>query len=146
MVKHNQTIRRLLPTNCLSVFGHFVELALKGLRKKWCVLISKRLGYVKRKSTTAKPITPPGLILEIGLTFYNEINKIVQAHDIPAQMIINIDQTPLPFVLISNYTLVEKCTSRVSALGTSDYPQVTDTFGVTMLNEILISYIEGKSK
>ena len=31
MVKYTQTIRRLLPTNCLSVFDHFVGLALKGL-------------------------------------------------------------------------------------------------------------------
>ena len=33
MVKHTQTIRRQSPTNCLSVLDHFVELALKGLRK-----------------------------------------------------------------------------------------------------------------
>ena len=33
MVKHAQKIRRLLPTNCLSVFDHFVGLALKGLIK-----------------------------------------------------------------------------------------------------------------
>ena len=31
MVKHTQTIRRLLAMNCLSVFDHFVGLALKGL-------------------------------------------------------------------------------------------------------------------
>ena len=31
MVKHTQTICRLLPTNCLSVFDYFVRLALKGL-------------------------------------------------------------------------------------------------------------------
>ena len=31
MVKHTQTIRRLLPTICLTVFHHFVELALKAL-------------------------------------------------------------------------------------------------------------------
>ena len=31
MVKHTQTIRRLLPTNCVIVFGHFVGLGLKGL-------------------------------------------------------------------------------------------------------------------
>ena len=30
-VKHPQTIRRQQPTNCLSVFEHFVGLALKGL-------------------------------------------------------------------------------------------------------------------
>ena len=32
MVKQTQTIRQLLPTNCLSVFGYFVGLALKWLR------------------------------------------------------------------------------------------------------------------
>ena len=31
MVKHTQTIRRPLPTNCLNVFDHFVGLALKSL-------------------------------------------------------------------------------------------------------------------
>ena len=31
MVKHAQTIRRQKPTNCLSLFDHFVGLALKGL-------------------------------------------------------------------------------------------------------------------
>ena len=31
MVKHTQTICRLLLTNCLSAFNHFVGLALKGL-------------------------------------------------------------------------------------------------------------------
>ena len=34
MVKHTQTIRRLLPANCLSVFDHFVGLALKELKKQ----------------------------------------------------------------------------------------------------------------
>ena len=32
MVKHTQTIRGQKPTNCLSVFDHFVGLALKELK------------------------------------------------------------------------------------------------------------------
>ena len=32
MVKQTQTIRRLLPTNCLSVFDYFVGLAFKGFK------------------------------------------------------------------------------------------------------------------
>ena len=32
MVKHTETIHRLLPTNCFSVFDHFVGLALRGLK------------------------------------------------------------------------------------------------------------------
>ena len=31
MVKHTQTVNRQKTTNCLSVFDHFVGLALKGL-------------------------------------------------------------------------------------------------------------------
>ena len=31
MVKYTQTICRQQPTSCLSVFGHFVGLVLKGL-------------------------------------------------------------------------------------------------------------------
>ena len=31
MIKQTQIIRRQQPTNCLSVFDHFVGLALKGL-------------------------------------------------------------------------------------------------------------------
>ena len=38
MVKLTQTIRRLMPTNCLSVFDHFVELVLKELM---CEIILK---------------------------------------------------------------------------------------------------------
>ena len=34
MVKHIQTNRRLLPTNCLSVFNHFVGLMVIGLKDK----------------------------------------------------------------------------------------------------------------
>ena len=43
MVKHTQKIRRKKPTNCLSVFDHFVGLVLKGLRcsdKAWWVNIA----------------------------------------------------------------------------------------------------------
>ena len=32
MVKHTQTIRQQQPTNCLSVFDHFMGLALEGLK------------------------------------------------------------------------------------------------------------------
>ena len=37
MVKHTKTIRQQQPTNCLSVFDHYVELGYKGLRVvAWC--------------------------------------------------------------------------------------------------------------
>ena len=40
MVKHTQTIRRLLSTNSLSVFHYFMGLALEGLKLlSICILI-----------------------------------------------------------------------------------------------------------
>ena len=39
MVKYTQTIRRLLPTNCLSVFDHYVELAVKGLNMVFTIFM-----------------------------------------------------------------------------------------------------------
>ena len=44
MIKHTQTIRRLLSTNCLSGFDHFVKLALKRL----IVLCSPRSAQTNR--------------------------------------------------------------------------------------------------
>ena len=42
MVKHIQTIRRPLPTNCLTVFEHFVCLALKGLSVEYSINIRNK--------------------------------------------------------------------------------------------------------
>ena len=39
MVKHTQKIRRQKPTNCLSVFDHFVKLELKDLKQNLHELI-----------------------------------------------------------------------------------------------------------
>ena len=42
MFKHTQTIRRLLPTNCLSMFDHFVGLVLKGLKLLLLLAIARK--------------------------------------------------------------------------------------------------------
>ena len=47
MVKHTQTIRRQKPTNCLSVFDHFVGLALKGLKVQSPIQCSIRIDTVR---------------------------------------------------------------------------------------------------
>ena len=79
----------------------------------------------------------PDLKTEVGLTFYHSINEIVKSHNIPPEMIINIDQTPIPFVLISKYTLDKRDPSRISVPGTADYRPITGTFGITMAGDFL---------
>ena len=45
MVEHSQTIRRLLPTNCLNVCDHFVGLALKRLTGAIYILAFSSLSF-----------------------------------------------------------------------------------------------------
>ena len=74
----------------------------------WCQSIFKRLNFTRRKSATAKPLIAPGLIKEIGFSFHKEIHELVKWFNIPKELVINIDQTPLPFVLVSSYTIEKK--------------------------------------
>ena len=47
MVKHTQTIRRLLPTHYFIVFDHYVELAFKGLISKYFALQISFLNLIR---------------------------------------------------------------------------------------------------
>ena len=51
----------------------------------WCQSIFKRLNFVRRKSATAKPLIAPGLIKEIGFSFYKEIHNLVKWFNIPKE-------------------------------------------------------------
>ena len=66
------------------------------------------MGYVRRKKTTSKVQIPEAVQKEVELIFQRKIAKIVEAHQIPNCMILNLDQTPLKFVLSSNTTLAPR--------------------------------------
>ena len=116
----------------LAEYGGSIKLGWK-----WCTSVFKRMKWVNRKCTTSKPAIAPGLIREVGFSFYKEIAEAVQADNIPPELIINIDQTPLPFVLISKYTMNKKGESSVPIQGTGDYRQITGTFSITLSGNFL---------
>ena len=93
----------------------------------WCQSIFKRLNFVRRKSATAKPMITPGLIKEIGFSFYKDIHELVKWFNIPKELVINIDQTPLPFVLVSSYIMERKENQFVPIAKTTAYHQITGT-------------------
>ena len=79
----------------------------------WAQSIFKRIGFVKRKATTAAKVPiAPGFVKEIGMTFYQNIKRIVDTYDIPHDLIINLDQTPLPYCLVNQYTMAKKDLSK----------------------------------
>lgn len=98
----------------------------------WAQSLFKRIGYVKRKATTAKVPISPGFVKEIGFTFYQSLKTIVDTFDIPSDLTINLDQTPLPYCLISQYTMAKKGSKRVAIAGSADHRQITGTFSITL--------------
>ena len=114
----------------------------------WCQSIFKRLNFVRRKSTKAKPLIAPGLIKEIGFSFYKEIHELVKWLKIPKELVINIEQTPLPFTLVSSYIMEKKDNQCVSVAGTTDYRQITGTYGLSLSEDFLPKQLiyQGKTK
>ena len=70
MVKHTQTIRRLLSAKCLGVFDHFVGLTLKGL--KWCYTYYYMVNLLcagRRLNVNDMFRKHPGILLNVSRTF-----------------------------------------------------------------------------
>ena len=61
----------------------------------WAKSLFKRMGFVRRMKISSKVSIPEGARKEIELLFHHEIVSLIEEHDIPCSMIINIDQTPL---------------------------------------------------
>ena len=78
MVKHTQTIGRLLATNCLNLFNHFMGLALKGLNHDRnvpkCYVMRKKTQNKKQKTITKTKNTITWILAVIP-TSHNKINK-----------------------------------------------------------------------
>ena len=107
------------------------------LTTSWAHSIHQRLGFVHRKFTTCKQPVFPGFLKEVGFSFYHQIDKIVSWCSIPSELIINMDQTPLLFFLVSNYILAPKANKTVLIRNCSDYRQITGTFAISMTGGFL---------
>ena len=106
-------------------------------RSSWAKSLFRRMGFVKRAATTARPEIPAGARKEAELLFHHEIVSKVEKHKIPHSMIINIDQTPSKFAPVATCTLAEKNSKHISIFGSSDKKAITATFGITFTNKFL---------
>ena len=75
MVKHTQTIRGLLPTNCLSLFDHFVGFPLKRLTTP----VSGSLIRDTHKHMIFIPSHQPLFTSQLASWIYPEVKYILQS-------------------------------------------------------------------
>ena len=71
----------------------------------------------RRMATTCKIPVAPALLEEEKFTFQRNIEREVDSHNIPEELILNFDQTPLSYVCTTNATLEVQGTKSVSIVG-----------------------------
>ena len=106
------------------------------------------MNWTKRKGTTGKIEPSKQFLLEEKLTFQKKISGVTFEHDIPKELIINLDQTPLSYVSPGKYTFDVKGVKTVPIKGIDDKRQITATFAISMSGEFLPIQViyEGKTK
>ena len=116
------------------------------LGETWAKSLFHRMGFVLRRKTTAKMLTPEGALKEAELKFHHQIVNYVEKYQIPPSLIINFNQTPLKYVQISSNTMEKKGTKNVPIFGIDDKRSMTATFSITMENKFLPMQLIYKGK
>ena len=101
------------------------------LTKDWARGVIKSMNWTKRKGTTGKIEPSKQFLLEEKLTFQKKISGVIFEHDIPKELIINLDQTPLSYVIPGKYTFDVKGVKTVPIKGIDDKQQMTATFTIS---------------
>ena len=85
---------------------------------------------------------------EEKFSYQREISRIILNHDIPLDLVLNLDQTPLSYVSPGKCTFCLKRTTTVPIKGVNDKRQITATFTVSASGVFLpIQLIyQGKTK
>lgn len=116
----------------LAEFGGHID-----LNRHWAYSLYNRMGFVQRKSTTAKGKYSAETFIAEKRKFLNEVVLTVEQEEIPPELIINWDQTGIRFVSSSSWTMEEKGVKRVEVVGQSDKRQITAVLAGTIQGDLL---------
>ena len=112
--------------NALKEFGGSLDLT-----DHWARDVQKQLKSSKRKGTTGKVDPSPQFLAEEKFTFQRTISAAILEHDIPAPLVVNLDQISLSYVSPGKYTFSFKGAKNVPIKGVDDKRQITATFAVS---------------
>ena len=79
----------------------------------WVRSVYRRCGFSRRARTTTRPPVPRGLFEEWKLTFVSDINKTINEHKIPPELVLKADQTPCSYVSVGKMTMAARNSSSV---------------------------------
>ena len=106
------------------------------LTLNWSKSLLYRMNFVKRKGcSTAKPMVHDFEMVKVG--FLNDILAVVKMEDIPSELILNWDHTPINIVPGSQWTMAQKGAKRIEMIGLDDKHQITAVVCGTLSGDFL---------
>ena len=106
------------------------------LTKGWAKYLLKRMGFVKRKSTSKSKVTVENFE-DLKEDFLLVIKQVIAMDEIPADLVINFDQTGLNYVPVSDWTMEAEGAKRVEIAGKNDKRQLTAVLAGSMTGNFL---------
>ena len=104
----------------------------------WARGVLKSMDWVKRKGTTEKVKPSPQFFLaEEKFASQIVISTVVYNHDIPADPVIKLDQTPLSYVCPGKYTFNSNGAKNVPIKDLDGKRLITATFAISATGEFL---------
>lgn len=101
----------------------------------WARGVQTSLEWTKRKAITAKLEPPAQFLAEEKFTFQRNISCVVHEHDVPPELVFNLDQTPLSNVSPGKYTFDFQGAKNVPIKRVDDKRQINATFCVNSVGE-----------
>ena len=107
------------------------------LTKSWAKFLIQRMGFVKRwASSTGKVSAENFKFLKEQFLF--DVKTITEMEDIPADLVLNWDQTGIHYVPLSSYAMEKEGSKRVEIARIEDKRQITAVFSATMSGTFLL--------
>ena len=105
-------------------FGKYMEFKVT---RSWARSLYQRMKFSCHAVTTSRPVITRSLWVEVRSQFLYEITDKVLKHNIPDELIINVDQTLSKFVVTDIITMAAKEEKHISDAGATDKTAITVT-------------------
>ena len=132
----------LVPSD-VEKYGHYLDFQAT---RPWVRTLYYRIKMSHRVSTTSRPIITRALWEGISTQYLHEISSLTKSHEIPDELILNLDQASPKFVAASKLTIAEKGSKHVSIAGGTNKRCITLTVNESMSGQLLPLQVSYKGK
>ena len=109
---------------------------LNELGRGWAKSFMERMGFVMRKATKTSKKLPPNFE-ELKENYLSNISSTVADNSIPADLIVNWDQTDMRIVPVNDWTMTTRGSKQVSVTALGDKREITMLTSVTMSGHLI---------